>query len=131
MAVLDKVAGTVQVFFSNGSGFVSPKGNGEQPWIANFAAGSRWQVLAGDFSGDGIDDLAAYDSADGKWKFARSTGKKFLLENWFMTYGKDPEGRVLAGDFNGDKKFDLAVERHFAKGQTPVDIAFSVINKRK
>lgn len=131
LAVLDKAEGTVQVFLSNGSGFVSSKGNGEQAWIVNFAVGSRWQVLAGDFSGDGIDDLAAYDSADGKWEFARSTGRKFLLENWFVTYGKDPEGRALVGDFNGDKKFDLAVERHFTKGQTPVDIALSVINEGK
>lgn len=63
-----------------------------------------------------MDDLTAYDSADGKWLFARSTGKKFMSEDWFITYGKTPDGRTLGADLNDYKKADLAVERHFAKG---------------
>lgn len=131
LAVLEKATGTVRVALSNSFRFAPSKGTGDQTWIKNFADGSRWQVLAGDFNGDGNDDLAAYDKADGKWEFARSAGRKFLLESWFVTYGKDPEGRALAADFNGDKKFDLAVERHFTKGQTSIDIALSVINNKK
>lgn len=131
LAVLEKTTGTVRVALSNSFRFVPSKGAGDQTWITNFAAGGRWQVLAGDFNGDGADDLAAYDCVDGKWEFARSKSGKFLLESWFVTYGKDPEGRALAADFNGDKKFDLAVERHFVKDQTPIDIALSVINNRK
>lgn len=131
LAVLDRATGTVRVALSNGFGFVPSKGAGDQTWITNFAAGGRWQVLVGDFSGDGIDDLAAYDNADGKWEFARSTGRNFSLENWIVTYGKDPEGRALVADFNGDKKYDLAVERHFTQARTPIDIAISVINYRR
>lgn len=107
------------------------EGSGGRTWIEDFAAGSRWQLLAGDFNGDGTDDLAAYDSAGGKWKFARSEGKKFVSEDWFITYGKTVDGRALVADFNGDGKDDLGVERHFAEGQTPVDIALSVLNSRK
>lgn len=131
LALLDRTSGTVRVAVSNGFGLMPSKGAGDQAWIKDFAAGAGWQVLAGDFSGDGKDDLAAYDSAGGKWEFARSTGSNFALENWFVTYGKDPEGRALAADFNGDKKCDLAVERHFPNGQTPVDLAVSVLGGRK
>ncbi|MCL6634420.1 MAG: DUF2334 domain-containing protein [Peptococcaceae bacterium] len=131
LAVLDKATGTVRVALSNGFTFAPSRGSGDQTWINNFAAGDRWQVLAGDFNGDGTGDLAAYDCADGRWEFARAAGGRFLPENWFVTYGKDPEGRAVAGDFNGDGRFDLAVERHFAGDLTPLDIALSVLGSRK
>lgn len=128
LAIIDRATGNVQVALSNGIKFLSPKGSGDQIWIKNFASGSGWQVLAGDYDGKGADDLIAYDNVNGKWEFARSTGKEFLPENWPVSWGKDDRACLIVGDFNSDGKSDLAVKRDFGK-KTVLDFALSVVNK--
>ncbi len=70
------------------------------------------KVLAGDFDGDGNDDLMRFDvsppgEADpsGLW-VGRSTGGAFVTSQ-FATWITTTEMKVLSGDFNGDGKDDV------------------------
>jgi len=132
LALYDRVTGTVDVALSDGSRFAPFAEDRGRPWIKDFATGGGWRLLVGDFNGDGKDDLAAYDSAAGKWAFARSDGGEFSAEDRFsLTWGRAPGSRALAADFNGDGKSDLAVERRFAGGREPIDFAISAQNYKE
>lgn len=84
--------------------------------LENWAAqeGRFWDEqywCAGDFDGDGIDDLARvyrderYVSID----VYRSSGKKFAAENWALQQGRFwDEQYWRAGDFDGDGTDDIA-----------------------
>lgn len=126
LAVVESETGNIDVALSSGSGFVLPRENQGLTRINSFVAGGGWQLVAGDFTGEGIDDLAAYDAKEGKWKFAFQVGKQFVVKTGYVTFGKDPAGKVLSGDFNGDKRLDLAVQRYFAGNQTSIDLMLSV-----
>jgi len=131
LAFIEKATGNVDAALSNGSKFVLPKDDQGKDWIKGFATGDNWQIVAGDFSGVGIDCLAAYDRANGRWQFALPDGNNFIVKNSYVTFGKDPEGKVLIGDFNGDHKLDLAVQHYFTGKQAPLDIFLSVLTGRK
>ncbi|HMP89149.1 MAG TPA: VCBS repeat-containing protein [Kiritimatiellia bacterium] len=61
--------------------------------------------VAGDFNGDGRNDLAVYDEAGGNWYIRTVTGQVLAYPiNW----GFNPTIPV-AGDFNGNGQSDLAV----------------------
>jgi Uncharacterized protein conserved in bacteria (DUF2334)/FG-GAP-like repeat len=126
LAAFDKNSGAVKLALNDNSGFDTAAAEDSQS--VNFVTGDRWQVLSGDFTGDGIDDILAYDRTEGKWEFILSKERYFYRESWPFVYCKDAAGEAMVGDFNGDKKFDLAVARHFTDNLTPVDIAVSVIN---
>jgi len=128
LAALNKNTGAIQVALSAGDKFELPADNGGQPWIAGFVTGDRWQVQTGDYTGEGVDDFIAYDNTLGKWQFILTRNKQFVIESWPVVFGKDPAGQFLVGDFDGDKKSDLAVSRQFG-GQTPIDLAISVMNR--
>jgi predicted deacetylase len=130
LAALNKNTGAIQVALNDGDKFEPTGNSGGQPWITGFVTGDRWQVLTGDFTGEGADDFIAYDKVIGKWEFILSRDKQFVIESWPVVFGKDPGGQALVGDFNGDKKIDLAVSRQFAGGQTPIDLAVSVMNRK-
>jgi len=62
--------------------------------------------LAGDYNGDGTDDLAVFNPADNKW-YIQDVATTTPLVNG-VSFG--PAGAVpLTGDFNGDSNTDLAV----------------------
>ncbi len=108
------------VQLSNGSGF------GDQTaWFDNAsyaAAGIDQRAVAGDFNGDGKDDLAVlYNYGDGDLKFFTylSTGSQFSTsQQWYDWYaGADYiDNRFVAGDFNGDGKDDVAVMFRYPSG---------------
>lgn len=131
LAVLDKETGAVEAAFSTGSRFLKINSDGDGFLLKDFVSGYSWQVQAGDVNGDGIDELIAYNGADGKWLFAHVGETGFIVTSIPFTYGRDLDGRSFVADFNGDGKADLAVERRFARGQTPVDIAVSVLSAAK
>jgi len=101
---VDANTGDLIVLFSNGSGF-TPSGWQTLPNDGN------WQFVQGaDFTGDDIDDLAAFDPAAATWWVipgrAGTTGD--APQSWF-TYSKPNQEFVdqLVGDFNADGKADI------------------------
>ncbi len=105
LAVANFTDSTVTVLLGDGlGGFVAPTGS-------PFAVGSDpFSIVAGDFNGDGIPDLATANDGsnnvtvligNGTGGFAAATGNAFVV-------GSAPDS-VVAGDFNGDGLMDLAV----------------------
>lgn len=89
------------------------------PAVRSFAtAGDGFAGRAGDFDGDGRDDVAAFTrGAGGDVYVARSTGTRFdgigdLWSEGFALWSQVP----LAGDFDGDGRSDVAA---FARGNKP------------
>ena len=82
----------------------------------------RW--FAGDFDGDGKDDLGAEwpDAGGISIDVHASTGTAFALQRWATRQGAVLEGMLwFSGDFNGDGKDDVAVEFSDA-GKISIDV---------
>jgi Zn-dependent metalloprotease len=119
---------TIPVAFSNGNGFFTVTNNpvGTFPGLATqFGA----KLVAGDFNGDGRDDLALSGSFAG-----RTVPVAFSNGNGFFTVTNNPVGsfpslaansgaKLLAGDFNGDGRADLALSG--GSGWSTIPVAFS------
>ncbi len=113
---------------STGSGFSSATWPlGALTHMHNGGAQSTYLVAAGDFNGDGKDDLAiASPDALGGWKdwiaIELSTGSGFQSTVWPATTPSIMRSAVpgayhlLAGDFNGDGKDDLVTVSPNAPG---------------
>jgi hypothetical protein len=109
--------GTWQVALSTGSLFVpNPGANGNFIWLNNFAVGSFWNPVIGDFNGDGIDDIAVLNTHDGTWQVALGTGSQFVPNAgsngnflWATGLGAGGLWTPLTGDWNGDGKTDIGI----------------------
>src|SRR3989344_83995 len=96
IGVYDSVSGNWLVALSTGSGF-SSKGT----WLTNWLPNYQGNTFIGDFNGDGKTDIGVYDSVNGNWLVALSTGNGFSskgtwLANWLPNY----QGNTFIGDFN-------------------------------
>lgn len=105
--------GSFKVALSNGTRFVPSLGQGNYNWLSNWAAGSYWQAVAGDFNGDGKTDIAVLSRNSGSVQVALSNGSvlvpaigpgNFL---WAENWAPGANWKLMAGDFNGDGKTDL------------------------
>ena len=84
---------------------------------ANFAdpgagAVSYSQLHAGDFDGDGTDDIAVYNEAAGQWQVAITGGDGFA--NWQTLGSAVSWVNSRVGDFNGDGRDDIAIQENGA-----------------
>ena len=121
------------VFLSTGTGF------SEEIWWtentvgwynATFVSG---RVAAGDFNGDGLDDIAvmySYSQYDASIHVFHSNGKEF---DYYSTWIEMKDGyqsslvidRISAGDFNGDGLDDIAVMYGYTKYRTEIHVFLS------
>ena len=105
-AFTDGGLASIDVHLSNGSGF------GIERWATGqggFGDAQKW--LAGDFNGDGKDDLAKAftDGGLASIDVHLSNGSRFGIERWATGQGGFEDGQKwLAGDFNGNNVSDLA-----------------------
>ncbi|MBU4487936.1 MAG: VCBS repeat-containing protein [Candidatus Omnitrophica bacterium] len=68
--------------------------------------------ISGDFNGDGMTDVGAFNTQTGSWKVAVSDKGEFdNLREWMGDFkGKDADHAFsLTGDFNGDGRVDIVV----------------------
>ncbi|MCL2165397.1 MAG: FG-GAP-like repeat-containing protein, partial [Oscillospiraceae bacterium] len=92
--------------------------NGAYTWATNTQYGGfniNGRVVAGDFNGDGKDDIAAmydYGNAECRFHVWQSTGNAFTgWTSWrygTQFHASNVTGRMVAGDFNGDGLCDIA-----------------------
>lgn len=100
-----------RVHTSTGSSF-STAGFGAGMWF--YGSGPIHAPVAGDFNGDGFDDIAYYGACGSGtpcWRVHLSNGSSFSTTSfganmWF--YGAEPIHAPVAGDFNGDGLDDIA-----------------------
>lgn len=99
------VSSNVNVQTGNAASFV-------ERWVTE--QGRFWDEQdwrAGDFNGDGIDDLARVfrDGRDVSIDLYYSDKKVFVFGNWFLQQGRFRDNQNWrAGDFNGDGMDDIA-----------------------
>jgi len=83
----------------------------------NTASGSPWtDVAAGDFDGDGADEIAAIRNTKATWGnlgypivvFDPGSGGQMT---WSNTLSGSPWSRITAGDFDGDGNEEIAAIR--------------------
>jgi hypothetical protein len=114
--------GSIDVHISNGSSFTI------QRWATR--QGGFWneqQWFAGDFNGDGKDDVAKAFNERGKGSIDVhiSNGSSFTMQRWATRQGGFwNEQQWFAGDFNGDGKDDVA-KAFNERGKGSIDVHIS------
>lgn len=102
----DNGLASIDVHASNGSGFgIQRWGTGQ----GGFGDSQKW--VAGDFDGDGKDDVAKVFNDNGLASIDVhvSNGSSFAIQRWGTGQGAFwDEQKWMVGDFNGDGKDDLA-----------------------
>lgn len=118
VAVYDAENQRIGLAFSSGSGF-------KQIRWQSFEAlkGGGKKLLAGDFNGDGRDDIAVMDTGSGDWKVLLAAQKGIFTETggpWLSGWGNG-EGRLtFASDVNGDGRCDLVSYNRSGRWQLAV-----------
>lgn len=63
--------------------------------------------LDGDFSGDGLGDVAIFDPSSGDWRVGRSGGSRFDVSTWSNFRTATGWDAHLVGDFTGNDRDDI------------------------
>lgn len=81
--------------------------------LTNWAIGTAWHPLTGDFNGDLQTDIVVWDPASGYWQAALSNGSALIPSkgpgdyNWLKNWAVGNNWVPFTGDFNGDGLDDL------------------------
>jgi len=124
---------SLHVFLSTGSSFSTCNTWYSAPsneiYLAENVTG---RMVAGDFNGDGKDDIATmYDYGEGRMSLHvfSSTGSSFSTWSpWYSVSGNEiyiaenVTGRMVAGDFNGDGKADISTMYDYGKGRMSLHV---------
>ena len=122
----------IHVFLSTGSSF-----KGWQSWYSDKTSYKSSciddRMVAGDFNGDGKDDIAtmyAYDTYNTHMHVFLSTGTSFKgWDTWYKdttSYSVNcVNGRMTAGDFNGDGKDDIATMYDYGDSKCEMHVFLS------
>lgn len=110
-------------FTQESSWYDSGKGNYDPLKVAG-------RITAGDFNGDGKDDIATlydYGSKKASVHLFISNGSSFSMATWYESNANEfdvsaVKNRFVAGDFNGDGKDDLAVAYGYLNKQTKIHV---------
>ncbi|HET8945982.1 MAG TPA: FG-GAP-like repeat-containing protein [Candidatus Polarisedimenticolia bacterium] len=98
--------GTIEVLRSTGSGFAP------SAWATLASGGGIGALLAADFDGDGLDDVATLGAVPGTegatWWVGLSTGSAFSAAPWGTLQPAGGWSRHLVGDFDADGRMDVA-----------------------
>ena len=123
---------SIPIAFSNGDGTWRVTNGPAPDFIPSWANQPGVRVIAGDFNGDGITDIAlvrqtpgwatipiAFSNGDGTWRITNGAAPNFI-----PSWANQPGVRVVAGDFNRNGLTDLALVRQ-TPGWGSIPIAFS------
>ncbi|MGE3809884.1 MAG: FG-GAP-like repeat-containing protein, partial [Gemmataceae bacterium] len=76
---------------------------------ADYYTNAGWTAqLVGDFTGDGLDDIANFHPSTGNWYVSASNGQTFSTTLWAHYATNSGWTSQLAGNFNGDAYVDVA-----------------------
>jgi hypothetical protein len=107
IAIRDNQKGTWSVAFNNRNQTFSPVNGCEgEFWIQGWKTDYNTLFRSGDFNGDRLDDLVAFNPNDASWQYVLSTGSCFQSPSKPIIMG-DANTYPLAKDMNGDGKADL------------------------
>ena len=123
---------SIPVAFSRGDGNWDITNGAAPDFIPYWAPTPGVRVVAGDFNGNGLTDIAlvrqtpgwasipvAFSRGDGNWDITNGAAPDFI-PSWAPT----PGVRVVAGDFNGNGLTDIALVRQ-TPGWASIPIAFA------
>ena len=103
LAVYDREGGRLGLALRMGGGFRQIRWQGVEE-----AMGQNLRAFAGDFNGDGKDDVILQNSASGQWTVLLSGGKIFVSAGiWMTKWGIGDAWRPFVADANGDGLSDL------------------------
>jgi hypothetical protein len=77
--------------------------------IFNWAKGSHYQMITGDFNDDGLNDIGMRDSNTGRWHFAFNNGNHVYHNTRDFNWVSGSQYQPVVGDFNGDNRTDIAL----------------------
>ncbi|MCR3758752.1 FG-GAP repeat protein [Clostridium felsineum] len=124
-------AARIHVFTSTGNSFTYTGANGWWNTDNGYDTSKIADVVAGDFNGDGKDDIAViYNYGGGATRIHvfTSTGDSFTYtgaNGWWNTPNGYDAGRItaaVAGDFNGDGKADIATFYDYGNSETRIHV---------
>lgn len=80
-----------------------------EEWLKGWVQGGLVELVAGDFNGDGLCDLAAFDLRDKTIRVALSDGRRLIPQEqpWGVFPGLATPAMLFAGDLDGDQNCDL------------------------
>ncbi|MEM9917942.1 MAG: S8 family serine peptidase [Bacteroidota bacterium] len=123
---------TIPIATAKGDGNWKITNGGVTNFIQDWANQPGVRVVAGDFNGNGLTDIAlvrqipgwstipiAFAQGDGNWKITNDG-----VTNFIQDWANQPGVRVISGDFNGNGLTDIALVRQ-TPGWSTIPIAFA------